>query len=214
MRVAYRFLQKLPAVFSLIRYNVTHCNSDLGESASKNFTNIIYKRHTPCRSQFQMARRDIALHVIIVRCNCGLVYGNAKAFNFDGKGELLLTIMSSLAQEESRSISENVTWGIRKSFSDGKVSMNYKSFLGYRRGEDDMPEIVPEEAEIVRTIYRRFLEGSTVHEIAKALTVAGVSTPMKRKTWSETTVQSILTKPNIFDLRQNHCFTPTLLTKG
>jgi site-specific DNA recombinase len=114
-------------------------------------------------------------------------------YTFDGKGELLLTIMSSLAQEESRSISENVTWGIRKSFSDGKVSMNYKSFLGYRRGEDDMPEIVPEEAEIVQTIYRRFLEGSTVHEIAKALTVAGVPTPMKRKTWSETTVQSILT---------------------
>jgi len=114
-------------------------------------------------------------------------------YTFDGKGELLLTIMSSLAQEESRSISENVTWGIRKSFSDGKVSMNYKSFLGYRRGEDDMPEIVPEEAEIVQTIYRRFLEGGTVHEIAKALTAAGVPTPMKRKTWSETTVQSILT---------------------
>ena len=114
-------------------------------------------------------------------------------YTFDGKGELLLTIMSSLAQEESRSISENVTWGIRKSFSDGKVSMNYKSFLGYRRGEDDMPEIVPEEAEIVQTIYRRFLEGSTVHEIARALTAAGVPTPMKRKTWSETTVQSILT---------------------
>ena len=56
-----------------------------------------------------------------------------------------------------------------------------------------MPEIVPEEAEIVQTIYRRFLEGSTVHEIAKALTAAGVPTPMKRKTWSETTVQSILT---------------------
>ena len=114
-------------------------------------------------------------------------------YTFDGKGELLLTIMSSLAQEESRSISENVTWGIRKSFSDGKVSMNYKSFLGYRRGEDDMPEVVPEEAEIVQTIYRRFLEGNTFHEIAKALTAAGIPTPMKRKTWSETTVQSILT---------------------
>ena len=93
----------------------------------------------------------------------------------------------------SRSISENVTWGIRKSFSDGKVSMNYKSFLGYRRGEDDTPEIVPEEAEIVQTIYRRFLEGNTVHEIARALTAAGIPTPMKRKTWCETTVQSILT---------------------
>ena len=52
-------------------------------------------------------------------------------YTFDGKGELLLTIMSSLAQEESRSISENVAWGIRKSFSDGKVMMPYGAFLGY-----------------------------------------------------------------------------------
>lgn len=54
-------------------------------------------------------------------------------WTFDGKGELLLTIMSSLAQEESRSISENVTWGQRKRFSDGKVSLPYKQFLGYDR---------------------------------------------------------------------------------
>ena len=51
--------------------------------------------------------------------------------DFYSKGELLLTIMSSLAQEESRSISENVTWGQRKRFSDGKVSLPYKHFLGY-----------------------------------------------------------------------------------
>ena len=49
---------------------------------------------------------------------------------FDGKGELLLTIMSSLAQEESRSISDNVTWGQRKRFADGKVNMAYSQFLG------------------------------------------------------------------------------------
>jgi site-specific DNA recombinase len=55
-------------------------------------------------------------------------------YTFDGKGELLLTIMSSLAQEESRSISENVTWGQRKRFADGKVNLPYKQFLGYRKG--------------------------------------------------------------------------------
>lgn len=80
-------------------------------------------------------------------------------FTFDSKGELLITIMSSLAQEESRSISENVTWGQRKRFADGKVSLPYKQFLGYRRGEDDLPEIVPEEAEIVRKIYSLFIQG-------------------------------------------------------
>ena len=70
-------------------------------------------------------------------------------YTLDSKGELLITIMSSLAQEESRSISENVTWGHRKRFADGKVSLPYKRFLGYRKGADGLPEIVPEEAEIV-----------------------------------------------------------------
>ena len=64
-------------------------------------------------------------------------------WTFDGRGELLLTIMSSLAQEESRSISENVTWGQRKRFADGKVTMPYSYFLGYRKGPDGLPEIVP-----------------------------------------------------------------------
>ena len=57
-------------------------------------------------------------------------------WTLDSKGELLLTIMSSLAQEESRSISENVTWGMRKRFSDGKILMCYSKFLGYRKGEN------------------------------------------------------------------------------
>ena len=114
-------------------------------------------------------------------------------YTFDGKGELMLTIMSSLAQEESRSISENVTWGIRKSFADGKVMMPYSSFLGYRKGEDGQPEIIPEEAEVVRTIYRRFLSGFTPHQVARQLTLAGVPTPKGRRCWSESTVLSILT---------------------
>ena len=57
--------------------------------------------------------------------------------------------MSSLAQEESRSISENVTWGQRKRFADGKVSMPYKRFLGYEKGEDGTPAINEEEAAVV-----------------------------------------------------------------
>ena len=80
-------------------------------------------------------------------------------YTFDGKGELLITIMSSLAQEESRSISENVTWGQRKRFADGKVSMPYKRFLGYDKGPDGTPVVNEEQAEIVRMIFRRFLEG-------------------------------------------------------
>ena len=80
-------------------------------------------------------------------------------YTLDSKGELLITIMSSLAQEESRSISENVTWGKRKRFADGKVSLAYSSFLGYRKGEDGQMEVVPEEAETVRLIYRCSCKG-------------------------------------------------------
>lgn len=90
-------------------------------------------------------------------------------YSLDGKSELLLTIMSSLAQEESRSISENVTWGQRKRFSDGKVSLPYKQFLGYERGENknDPPVVNPKQSVIVRRIYRTFTEGKTARAIAK-----------------------------------------------
>ena len=114
-------------------------------------------------------------------------------YTFDSKGELLITIMSSLAQEESRSISENVTWGQRKRFADGKVSLPYKAFLGYRKGSNGLPEIVPEEAEIVREIYRMFISGRTVNFIAKHLTAQGIPTPRGKQVWQSSTVESILT---------------------
>jgi len=114
-------------------------------------------------------------------------------YTFDGKGELLITIMSSLAQEESRSISENVTWGHRKRFADGKLILPYKRFLGYERGEDGMPQIVEQEAEIVRSIFRMYINGKTFSAIAKHLTDVGIPTPGNRKVWQSATVRSILT---------------------
>lgn len=119
-------------------------------------------------------------------------------YSLDGKGELLLTIMSSLAQEESRSISENVTWGQRKRFSDGKVSLPYKQFLGYERGEtkDDPPVVNPEQAVLVRRIYRTFMEGKTVGVIAKELTAEGVPTPAGKDKWRASTINSILQNEN------------------
>lgn len=114
-------------------------------------------------------------------------------YTFDSKGEVLLTIMSSLAQEESRSISENVTWGQRKRFADGKFTIPYKHFLGYKKGANDVPEIVEEEAKVVRRIYRLFLEGKTPIGIAKLLTDEGVPTPAGKHIWRTSTILSILT---------------------
>lgn len=113
-------------------------------------------------------------------------------WTFDGKGELLLTIMSSLAQEESRSISENCTWGQRKRFADGKVSVPFQRFLGYDRGPDGNLVVNREQAVIVKRIYSLFLQGMTYHGIADTLTKDGIPTPGGKKEWSISTVKSIL----------------------
>lgn len=135
-------------------------------------------------------------------------------WTFDSKGELLLTIMSSLAQEESRSISENITWGKRKQFADGKVSLPYKQFLGYRKGANGLPEIVPEEAEIVRLIYRMFMVGKSQTYIAKYLTENGIPTPGGKKNWQSSTIESILTNEKYKgDARLQKKFTTDYLTK-
>lgn len=110
----------------------------------------------------------------------------------DSKGELLLTIMSSLAQEESRSISENVRWGKHKQMQNGKVSMPYKQFLGYEKGPDGKPKIVENEAKVVKQIYTLFLEGATYREIAANLTANNVPTPSGKEVWYVSTIKSIL----------------------
>jgi len=114
-------------------------------------------------------------------------------FTLDSKGELLITIMSSLAQEESRSISENTTWGQRKRFADGIMSLGYSNFLGYKKGANpgDM-EIVEEEAVTVRRIYDEYLAGKSPGEIARGLTADGIPTPAKKTRWHTSTVTSIL----------------------
>jgi len=121
-----------------------------------------------------------------------VIFEKENLHTFDPKCEVMLTIMSSLAQEESRSISENVRWGKRKSMQDGNVYMAYSHFLGYKKGEDGRPEIVEEEAKIVRMIYQMFLDGNTIRSIAESLTKQGISTPSGKEKWSVSTVKSIL----------------------
>ena len=128
--------------------------------------------------------------------------------------KLLITIMSSLAQEESRSISENVTWGQRKRFADGKVSLPYKRFLGYKRGADGLPEIDEKEAEIIRLIYRLFLYGKSPSAIAAYLTGEGIPTPGGKTIWRAKVVESILTNEKYKgDALLQKKFTVDFLTK-
>lgn len=124
---------------------------------------------------------------------CECYFEKENIWTFDSKGELLITIMSSLAQEESRSISKNCTWGMRKRFADGKVSVPFGRFLGYDRGEDGNLVINEEQAETVRKIYGLFLHGHSPYKIAKMLTEEGIPTPGGKKVWGKAVVESILT---------------------
>jgi len=113
-------------------------------------------------------------------------------YTLDSKGELLITIMSSLAQEESRSISENVTWGHRKRFADGKVSFAYSTFMGLDKGPDGKIVVNPEQAKIVKHIFSRFLEGFTPYAIAREMTEMGIKSPRGMDHWNGSTVRRML----------------------
>lgn len=133
---------------------------------------------------------------------------------FDGRGELLLTIMASLAQEESRSVSENCTWGQRKRFADGKVTVPFSRFMGYDRGGDGGLVINEEQARVVRRIYELFLRGESPCGIARQLTAEGVPTPSGGQGWSRHTVKSILTNEKYKgDALLQKVFTVDYLTK-
>ena len=147
------------------------------------------------KSLSRFARNTVdALNIIrkLKLKDVGVYFEKEDISTLDSKGEFLLTLMSSLAEEESRSISENVRWGQRKRFADGKYHMPYKQFLGYKKGANGEPELVEDEAKIIRIIYRLFLEGYTPSSIAKQLTEAKIPTPAGHSVWQRHTIESIL----------------------
>ena len=107
--------------------------------------------------------------------------------------EFYITVYGSIAQSESENISANVRWGKEQSAREGNVSFHYKNFLGYRKGDDGNPEIVPEEAEIIRYIYERFLAGDSHQTIINNLQNKKILTPGGKERWTYGTLHSILT---------------------
>lgn len=124
--------------------------------------------------------------------NVEIYFEKEQAYTFDPKGELLISILSSLAQDESRSISENISWTIHRKYQNGEFSLPYKHFLGYEKGEDGLPSVVPEEAAVVIKIYEMYVYGKTPGTIARILTEQGIPTPAGKKKWRDSTVNSIL----------------------
>ncbi|MGD1370141.1 recombinase family protein, partial [Enterococcus faecium] len=110
----------------------------------------------------------------------------------DAKGEVLLTIMASLAQQESQSLSQNVKLGLQYRYQQGKVQVNHKRFMGYTKDEDGNLTIVPEEAEIIKRIYREYLEGASLLQIARGLEADGILTAAGKAKWRPETLKKIL----------------------
>ncbi|HUM44211.1 MAG TPA: recombinase family protein, partial [Fervidobacterium sp.] len=96
--------------------------------------------------------------------------------SMDSKGEIMLTIMASLAQQESQSLSQNVKLGFQFRYQQGEVQVNHNRFLGYTKDENKRLVIVPEEAEVVKRIYREYLDGSSLLQIARGLEADGILT--------------------------------------
>ena len=106
--------------------------------------------------------------------------------------EMILTFMMSQAQAESESMSGNIRWGHRKNFKDGKVYYHYAGFLGYHKGEDGLPEIDQEEAEIVRRIFSRYLVGHSVAKIIADLETDGIKTVRDKEKWNDGVIRGML----------------------
>lgn len=106
--------------------------------------------------------------------------------------EFYITIYGSIAQSESENISANVKWGKAQSAKEGKVSFQYKNFLGYKKGEDGKPEIDEEQAKTVRFIYQCFLDGNSLRGIVQKLVDGGYLTAQGNTAWHQRTIRSIL----------------------
>lgn len=110
----------------------------------------------------------------------------------DAKGEVLIAIMASLAQQESQSLSQNVKLGLQFRYQNGQVQVNHNHFLGYTKDADGNLIIDPEQAEVVKRIYREYLEGYSMDRIAKGLEADGILTGAGKTKWWTSTINKIL----------------------
>jgi len=146
--------------------------------------------------------------------NIAVFFEKENINTLDGSGEMLLTILSSLAQEESRSLSTNTKWGIMKRFEKGEVQLNYTRFLGYTKNNEGQLVIEPEEAEVVKLIYRLFLEGYSAQGIATELETRGIKTVTGKTKWNACVISSILKNEKYMgDALLQKSYTVDFLTK-
>lgn len=132
----------------------------------------------------------------------------------DSKGETLLTIMASLAQQESESLSKNVKLGLQFRYQNGEVQVNHNRFMGYTKDEAGHLIIDPAEAEIIKRIYREYLQGSSLKQIGEGLEADGILTAAGKEKWRPETIKKILRNEKyIGDALLQKTYTVDVLTK-
>lgn len=156
-------------------------------------------RYDPCQVCLPLARntldtisytrelRGLGIAVIFEEQNINSIYPES---------EFLIALHAAFAQSESESISANVRWGKRQSIKDGKVTFQYKTMLGYEKGPDGGPVVIPEEAEIICRIFEWYLAGRSVQNIRQALEASGVRNAAGTTEWTTSNLRSILTNEN------------------
>ena len=166
-------------------------------------------------SRFARNTVDSLTHIRKLKEKNIAVYFEKEGINtLEGSGELLITILSSQAQEESRNISENCRWGIVRRFEDGKVIVNHSKFMGYTKDKDGNLIIVPEEAEVVRRIFRLFLEGNSSYRIKQILEADGIRTAIGNTVWQATVIDKMLVNEKYMgDALLQKTYTVDFLTK-
>lgn len=146
--------------------------------------------------------------------NIGVYFEKEGVNTLEGTGELLITILSSQAQEESRNLSENTRWGLVRRFENGIVSVNHKKFLGYTKDENGELIIVPEEAELVRRIFRLYLEGASILQITRALEADRIKTVTGKDKWHCSVIEKMLQNEKYMgDALLQKTYTVDFLTK-
>lgn len=157
---------------------------------------------------------DAVKYVRMLRAmNINVIFEQEGLQGINPNDEQFITIHASMAQNYSQTLSENVKWGYKRCFARGEVYFGGK-MLGYRKGKNGEVEIVPDEAETVRLIFKRYLDGYTIRGIAKELESRGRLTAKGNKKWDHVAIDKILTNEKYMgDALSQKTFTTDLLNK-
>ena len=166
-------------------------------------------------SRFSRNTLDCLKYIRLLKEKNISVYFEKENINsLDSKGEILLTIMASLAQQESESLSKNVKLGLQFRYQNGEVQVNHTRFMGYTKDDEGHLIIEPTEAEVVKRIYLEYLQGASLKQIGESLELDGILTAASKTRWRPETIKKILKNEKyIGDALLQKTYTVDVLTK-